>query len=47
MAWYAQEFGLSDYESLTNQFETETLIPFQTYMSSLYKANRVNNSLSY
>jgi hypothetical protein len=47
MAWYAQEFGLSDYESLTNQFETETLIPFQTYLSSLYQVNRVNNSLSY
>jgi hypothetical protein len=37
MAWYAQEFGLSDYESLTNQFETETLIPFETYLSSLYQ----------
>ena len=37
MAWYAQEFGLGDYESLTNQFKTETLIPFETYLSSLYQ----------
>jgi hypothetical protein len=36
MAWYSQEFGLSDYQSLTNQFEMETLIPFQTYLSQLY-----------
>lgn len=37
MAWYAQEFNLPEAESLKAQFEQQTLIPFETYLSSLYR----------
>ena len=41
MAWYAKEFGLNQFQDLTNEFETETLIPFEKYQSSIFEPDTV------
>ena len=37
LTWYARTLGLHEQEQLKKKFEEETLIPFETCLSSLYK----------
>jgi hypothetical protein len=47
LAWYSQELGLPDREKLRMQFEKETLLPFDTYLSSLYSTNAANRQFGF
>jgi hypothetical protein len=39
LTWYSQTFGIYDTEMLKRQFEKETQIPFDVYLSKLYVAH--------
>lgn len=44
LTWYAQTFDIQGHEELEQKFKDETLIPFDTYLSSLYRIESRGNS---
>jgi len=44
LTWYSQTFGLDGSDQLKQQFESETLIPFDAYLASLYQVREQENA---